>query len=379
MWSIGIGAATVSGSVLAPFMVRAQASPVPPALDWRRRRIFSVTQAPYGARGDGLADDRPAIQAAIDDAAAAGGGTIYLAPGTYLLKTAQKQTDVRFYLLNYYSGISIVGAGRHLTTLRAAPGMPDQTRILSADSADGTHVVSRVTFADFTVDGAADQHPDALSMVGISNVWTERVLLRGVRVERVKGTVGNQGEGVAFDSYFSSNHVYRDCEAVQTGVVTTGSGFGVTNSTGISYDGCRAAGSGHWMGFTVFRSDTVEYHDCHGFLNGQRGLNCESSNHVRYVNCRAGGTGLGNRGDGIYIYQSSNVEVVDCLAHRNQSGLVNKGSGVRISGGIFSENRLAGLAFDTEADWENSTLDANPLMTANGLAAIAVAGKPRDV
>jgi hypothetical protein len=39
----------------------------------------------FGAQGDGLTDDAPAIRAAIAAAKAAGGGTINFPPGTYLL------------------------------------------------------------------------------------------------------------------------------------------------------------------------------------------------------------------------------------------------------------------------------------------------------
>ena len=38
----------------------------------------------YGAKGDGVALDSPAINAAIDAAAAAGGGTVLLPAGRYL-------------------------------------------------------------------------------------------------------------------------------------------------------------------------------------------------------------------------------------------------------------------------------------------------------
>ncbi|CAL1692603.1 hypothetical protein MMB232_02778 [Brevundimonas subvibrioides] len=45
-------------------------------------RVFDVRD--FGARGDGLALDTPAINAAIDAAAAAGGGRVVLGPGRYL-------------------------------------------------------------------------------------------------------------------------------------------------------------------------------------------------------------------------------------------------------------------------------------------------------
>jgi hypothetical protein len=45
---------------------------------------FNVKEPAYGALGNGVADDRPAIQAAIT-AANAVGGTVYFPPGTYLI------------------------------------------------------------------------------------------------------------------------------------------------------------------------------------------------------------------------------------------------------------------------------------------------------
>ena len=46
-----------------------------------RNLLIDVTEAPYSALGDAQADDRAAIQKAIDDAAAAGGGTVLLPAG----------------------------------------------------------------------------------------------------------------------------------------------------------------------------------------------------------------------------------------------------------------------------------------------------------
>jgi hypothetical protein len=43
----------------------------------------------FGARGDGRTNDTQALQAAIDAAAAAGGGTVHLTGGTYLISAAQ--------------------------------------------------------------------------------------------------------------------------------------------------------------------------------------------------------------------------------------------------------------------------------------------------
>jgi hypothetical protein len=62
------------------------------ALDSSSRRsiglgVFNVMDAAYGALGDGVTDDRAAVQAAITACVAAGGGTIYFPPGTYFVNS----------------------------------------------------------------------------------------------------------------------------------------------------------------------------------------------------------------------------------------------------------------------------------------------------
>ena len=340
----------------------------------RRRLIIDVTQPPFRARGDGHADDAPAIQAALDAAAAAGGGVVYLPAGTYHLGSIQEQAGVRYFILNYRSGVSMVGAGRDLTVLRAPVGMPDQTRIISANSADGNSRVIGAAFQDFTIDGNAASQPDARSSVGISNVYTTSIAHVGIRIVGVKGLA--DAEGTCFDSYASATNTYRNCEAIQRPGEPTGSGFSATQSTGTTYAQCAASGSAYWQGFTTYQSQGVDYVDCHGYINGQRGLNCESSTDVRYVNCRAGGDAIGNRGDGVYVFKSTNVDLIDCTSQANQSGLVNIGSNVRILRGEFMANREAGLAFGSMEDWQNSSIDTASVLTANGGGAVAIAGLP---
>lgn len=46
----------------------------------------------FGAVGDGATDDTEAIQAAIDAAEAAGGGTVYFPAGDYLLDRGPELT-----------------------------------------------------------------------------------------------------------------------------------------------------------------------------------------------------------------------------------------------------------------------------------------------
>jgi hypothetical protein len=371
VWSAVLGGGGVAAWVLNPALAAFES--IPGGNAGARRLMIDVTQPPYRARGDGLANDAPAIQAAIDAAAAGGGGIVYLPPGTYQLDSISGQPGVRYYVLNYHSGVSLVGAGRDRTLLRAPAGMPDQTRIISADSADGRSRVSGAAFRDFTIDGNAAQQ-DARSCVGISMVYTEYVSHLRIRIVGVRGMA--DAEGTCFDSFYSANNSYRDCEVVQRPGESTGSGFSTTQSASITYEHCAASGSAHWQGFTTFQSQAIDYIDCHGFLNRQRGLNCEESTDVRYVNCLAGGDTIGNHGDGIYVFKSRNVDVIDCTSRANLSGLVNIGSNVRVLRGQFVANSTVGVSVGSMEDWGNTAMDEAPDLNGNGLASVAVDGSP---
>lgn len=54
-------------------------------------QVVSVTS--YGATGDGVTNDKPSIQAAINAVAASGGGAVYFPPGTYLVDGSGVDTD----------------------------------------------------------------------------------------------------------------------------------------------------------------------------------------------------------------------------------------------------------------------------------------------
>jgi hypothetical protein len=69
--------------------------------------LYNVKDTAYGAKGDGIADDSAAIQAAITAASASGGGVVFFPPGTYL---ASNVTGA--------SNIVIEGAGRDLVFLK---------------------------------------------------------------------------------------------------------------------------------------------------------------------------------------------------------------------------------------------------------------------
>ena len=77
-------------------------------LAFLQRSVDTFDVAAWGARGDGVTDDTAAIQAAINAAAAAGGGTVKLSPGTYIV-SAPLSVEA--------NSIHIAGAGPGATVL----------------------------------------------------------------------------------------------------------------------------------------------------------------------------------------------------------------------------------------------------------------------
>lgn len=68
--------------------------------------IFSVKD--FGATGDGTTNDTAAIQAAINAAATAGGGQVYLPPGTYRLNSGISWTASNIHLVGSGQGVTII-------------------------------------------------------------------------------------------------------------------------------------------------------------------------------------------------------------------------------------------------------------------------------
>lgn len=74
---------------------------------------YNVQDAAYGAVGDGVADDTSAIQAALNAANTAGGGTVYLPAGTYYITST----------LTVYDKTVVVGEGKGSTVLLVDAGI----------------------------------------------------------------------------------------------------------------------------------------------------------------------------------------------------------------------------------------------------------------
>ena len=90
---------TVAGgatSLLNPAIARSQSQPAAPVATAQKRTYFDVQS--YGAKGDGTSIDSPSINAAIDAAAGAGGGTVIFPAGVYLSYSIHLKSNVALFL-----------------------------------------------------------------------------------------------------------------------------------------------------------------------------------------------------------------------------------------------------------------------------------------
>lgn len=126
----------------------------------------------YGAAGDAVTDDAPAFTAAITAAAAAGGGTVFVPPGTYALGAT----------VTLLERVVLVGAGMTATVLSPTSAVP----VLSVTGGPNGGPV-RLEFAgisELSIVGDASQQWGA---PGIRVANSNQCCIRRVRIERLGG------------------------------------------------------------------------------------------------------------------------------------------------------------------------------------------------
>ena len=133
---------------------------------------FDVTNPEYGSAGDGVADDRPAIQAAID--ATAGKGIVYLPAGDYLLNTTGPNL-----LPADADGLVIKGAGRGLTRVILTATCPG---FLTFDRTADHQTFQNITVEDLTVD--ADNVSSELATI-IGSVKADRTIQQRINLDNI--------------------------------------------------------------------------------------------------------------------------------------------------------------------------------------------------
>lgn len=127
----------------------------------------SVRAFPFGARGDGVTDDRPAIQAAIDYVFARGGGTVFIPRGTYNFSSTAVSGYFGLVGIIQRPGVFIEGEGKGVTVLRwndddALAGPGAAIRLICSPSG----VAEGLEIRHLTVDGNYQNQPKLAGETG---------------------------------------------------------------------------------------------------------------------------------------------------------------------------------------------------------------------
>jgi parallel beta-helix repeat protein len=110
---------------------------------------LNVKADPFGAAGDGAADDHDTIQAAIDACANAGGGSVFMPAGTYAVGKP----------LLLRPGVSLVGAGMYHTTIKLRDGVNRPVVTDESSGVLGATSFGQVHLSNFGIDGNRENNP----------------------------------------------------------------------------------------------------------------------------------------------------------------------------------------------------------------------------
>ncbi|MFJ3826246.1 glycosyl hydrolase family 28-related protein [Streptomyces nodosus] len=199
----------------------------PPVLDW-----LNVKEK-FGAQGDGVADDTAALQAAVQAAADAGGGTLYIPAGRYRLTTA----------LAWASGVNAVGAGARATIL--------QTTNQNNDCITGTDI-SSVSLRDLQLSGPGRGFGSGVRFTRFSAPSTPEISLRNILIQSFGG------DGVFCHSLASSVlHRVRVRTCGGVGFHLQAPQDTILGGASLSLTGCTVEGcvtGGYWLDGMAYTS-----------------------------------------------------------------------------------------------------------------------------
>ncbi|HQP34465.1 MAG TPA: glycosyl hydrolase family 28-related protein [Polyangiaceae bacterium] len=162
----------------------------------------NARSAPYNAAGDGTTDDTAAIQQALDDVGAAGGGVVFLPTGNYNVATH----------LSIPALTALVGVFRAPQAgFRTAPTSPYGTTLFASEGAGDTGGTAFITLAGIgaTLEGVTVYYPNQTETnPPVAYPWT----VRGAGPDNVtiqNVTLLNPFNAVDFGTNTSGRHLIR--------------------------------------------------------------------------------------------------------------------------------------------------------------------------
>ena len=292
----------------------------------------------FGAKGDGTTDDRQAIQAAIDAAAAAGGGTVYLPAGEYRVSGGGEPSDGALELKD---NVYLQGAGMGKTVIKMVDGWnQDVTGVVRSPFAVGT---SNFGISDMTLDGNRDNIPAGVKVDGWFNGYApgQNGADRNVTIERVEV---REMSGYGFDPHEQTyNLAIRDSVAHDNGLDGFVADYQVNGifENNVAYNNDR-------HGFNVVTS-THDFvlRDNEAYGNGGNGVvvqrgseNLPSPDSILID----GGSYHDNALEGVMVKMSDNVTVQDADIYGNgRTGVRVLGAeGTKILDNTIKDNAQSG-------------------------------------
>ncbi|MFC0665602.1 glycosyl hydrolase family 28-related protein [Azotobacter chroococcum] len=272
----------------------------------------------FGAKGDGRTDDTDAIQAAIDAAYKAGGGSVYLPAGEYRVSGGDKSSDGALMIKN---NVYMAGAGMGETVIRLVDGWGrNVTGMIRSANGEQTHDYG---ISDLTLDGNRDNTSGRVDGFYTGYIPGEDGADRNVTVARVEV---REMSGYGFDPHEQTiNLTIRDSVAHDNGL-----------------DGFVA----DYLIGSTFENNVSYANDRHGFNVVTSTHDFTLTNNVAY----------GNGGNGLAI----------------QRGMedIAQPANILIDGGAYHDNALEGVLLKMTHD---VTLQ-NTEVYGNGSAGVRLSG-----
>lgn len=274
--------------------------------------IFNVQN--FGAKGDGITDDTAAIQNAIDAAAAAGGGQVYMPTGTYIVSGGEEPSDGCLMLK---SNVYLYGDGMGATTVKVADGSDTKiTGVIRSAYGEQTHDFG---VSNLTIDGNRD------NTTGKIDGWFNGY---------IPGEAG-------YDSNVTLDSVeIKDCSGYGFDPHEQTVNMVIKNSVshGNGLDGFVA----DFLSDSTFENNVAYDNDRHGFNIVTSTHDFTLTNNVAYNN---GGTGIVVQRGSEDIPSPSNITITGGEVYGNgaEGVLIKLSSEVTVSGVDIHDNASAGV------------------------------------
>jgi hypothetical protein len=173
--------------------------------------VYNVKDAKYGAVGDGSHDDTTTINNAISAANTAGGGIVYLPPGTYIV------TGIKLY-----SKVHLIGSGRESTIIKLKDNTSSTDVIFSNNvyslmGSGSTAGEYDFSIRDLTIDGNRVNNSAGASGYHCLNLYGYDYLIQNVRIRNATGkgirsewgASGTPSPNGSMESVFDNVKVYN--------------------------------------------------------------------------------------------------------------------------------------------------------------------------